>query len=66
MMTPWITPQTKQRADGKNICIEIIQQIMDVKGVAGIHVMAYIQEDVVGEILEEVGLLPRPGNEYLT
>ena len=59
------TPGNKQREVGKKICIEIIQQVMEIKGVAGVHLMAYRQEDVVGEILDEAGLLPRPGKEYL-
>ena len=59
------TPDSKQREEGKKICVEIIQQVLDERGVAGIHVMAYKQEDIVGEILDEAGLLPRPGKEYL-
>jgi len=50
----------KQRAEGKRICIEIIQQVRELPGVAGIHVMAYRQEETVAEIIEEAGLLPRP------
>jgi len=50
----------KQRAEGKRICIEIIQQVRELPGVAGIHVMAYRQEELVAEIIEEAGLLPRP------
>jgi methylenetetrahydrofolate reductase (NADPH) len=40
--------------------VEIIQQVREIKGVAGIHVMAYRQEELVAEIIEEAGLLPRP------
>jgi methylenetetrahydrofolate reductase (NADPH) len=40
--------------------VEIIQQIREIPGVAGIHVMAYRQEELVAEIVEEAGLLPRP------
>ena len=53
-------PKEKKRAEGKRICIEIIQQIREIPGVAGIHVMAYRQEELVAEIIEEAGLLPRP------
>jgi len=53
-------PKGKQRAEGKRICIEIIQQVREIAGVAGIHVMAYRQEELVAEIIEESGLLPRP------
>ncbi len=53
-------PKNKQRAEGKKICVEIIQEVRELPGVAGIHVMAYRQEELVAEIVEEAGLLPRP------
>lgn len=49
-----------QKAEGKKICVEIIQQMREIEGVAGVHVMAYRQEELVAEIIEEAGLLPRP------
>jgi len=54
------TPKSKQREVGKRICVEIIQQVKEIEGVAGVHVMAYRQEELVAEIIEEAGLLPRP------
>jgi methylenetetrahydrofolate reductase (NADPH) len=52
-------PADQQREEGKRICIEIIQQVREVEGVSGVHVMAYRQEELVAEIIEEAGLLPR-------
>ena len=51
-----------QRAtnEGKRICVEIIEQVKEIPGVAGVHVMAYRQEHLVPEILDLAGLLPRP------
>jgi methylenetetrahydrofolate reductase (NADPH) len=49
----------KQAAEGKKLCVEIIQQVREIPGVAGVHVMAYRQEELVVEIIEEAGLLPR-------
>jgi 5,10-methylenetetrahydrofolate reductase len=46
-----------QRAEGKRICIEMIQQVREVKGVAGVHVMAYRQERTVSEIVHASGAL---------
>jgi methylenetetrahydrofolate reductase (NADPH) len=46
-----------KRAEGKKICVDIIQQVCEIKGVAGIHMMAYKQEEVGIEVLEEAGLL---------
>lgn len=53
-------PSEKKQEVGKQICVEIIQQVREIEGVAGIHVMAYRQEELVAEIIEEAGLLPRP------
>jgi methylenetetrahydrofolate reductase (NADPH) len=53
------TPSQNQRAEGKKICLEIIQQVQEIKGIAGIHMMAYRQEETGAEILEEAGLRSR-------
>lgn len=50
----------KQAAEGKRLCIEIIQQVREIEGISGVHVMAYRQEELVAEIIEEAGLLPAP------
>jgi methylenetetrahydrofolate reductase (NADPH) len=54
------TPSQRKRDEGKKICVEIIQQVLEIEGVAGVHVMAYRQEELVAEIIRESGLLPRP------
>lgn len=52
-------PKEEKHEEGKRICIEIIQQVREIEGVAGVHVMAFRQEELVAEIIEESGLLPR-------
>jgi methylenetetrahydrofolate reductase (NADPH) len=52
-------PPARQQAEGKQICVEIIQQVREIVGVCGVHIMAYRQEELVAEIIEEAGLLPR-------
>lgn len=52
-------PADRQAEEGKRLCIEIIQQVRQVEGVRGVHVMAYRQEELVAEIIETAGLLPR-------
>ena len=47
----------KPKLEGKRLCIELIQQIREIKGVAGIHLMAYRQEELVSEIISESGVL---------
>lgn len=54
------TPRDKQREEGKRICIEIIEQIREIEGIAGVHIMAYKQQELVPDIVGEAGLLPRP------
>jgi methylenetetrahydrofolate reductase (NADPH) len=46
-----------QAREGRRICIELIQEIRTIKGVHGIHVMAYRQEESVAEIIRESGVL---------
>ncbi len=54
------TPKERHQEEGKQICIEIIEQVKEIEGVAGIHIMAYRQEELVANIVKESGLLPRP------
>jgi len=46
--------------EGINICVEVIQQVKDIPGVAGVHIMAIEWEEIVPTIVEKAGLLPRP------
>lgn len=48
------------RAEGIAICIDIIQQLREIEGVAGAHVMAIEWESAVKTIVEGAGLYPRP------
>ncbi len=48
------------RAEGIKICIELIQQLREIEGVAGVHIMAIEWEEAVRPIAEGAGLLPRP------
>lgn len=53
------TPRERWQDEGITICVEMIQQIREIAGVAGVHVMAYRQEHVVAEIVHRAGLFPR-------
>ena len=46
----------KPAAEGKKICIELIQQIRAIAGVSGVHIMAYRREHLVAEIVREAGI----------
>jgi methylenetetrahydrofolate reductase (NADPH) len=47
----------KPALEGRQICIDLIQEIREIKGVSGVHIMAYRQEDTVPEIVERAGIL---------
>jgi 5,10-methylenetetrahydrofolate reductase len=48
------------RAEGIKICTELVQQLRQIEGVAGVHIMAIEWEEAVRPIVEGAGLLPRP------
>ena len=53
-------PKEKQAQEGIDICVEAIERLKEVDGVAGFHVMAIEWEEKVPEIVERSGLYPRP------
>ena len=48
------------KEEGVKITLEIIEQIKEIDGIHGIHIMAVAWEDIVPVIAERAGLLPRP------
>ena len=46
-----------QKEEGKRLCIDIINEVKEIEGVHGVHVMAYRQEEYVAEIVHESGIL---------
>jgi methylenetetrahydrofolate reductase (NADPH) len=54
------TPKEKQAEEGIKICIESIERLKQVEGVAGFHIMAIEWEEMVPQIVEGAGLYPRP------
>jgi len=67
-----LTPDDKKaraaawKAEGIQICIDLINEIRQIEGVAGIHIMAIEWEEAVRPIVEGAGLLPRPEPEAAT
>ena len=47
------------KGEGKRLCVDLIREIREIKGVSGVHIMAFKQEEQVPEIVEEAGLLVR-------
>jgi len=57
------TSSDKRAEEGVKLCVEIIQQVREIEGVAGVHLMCIEWEEVVPEITEQARLLPRPAVE---
>lgn len=61
-----LTPEEKKarsqawQQEGIQICIDLIRDIREIEGVAGVHIMAIEWEEAVQPIVEGAGLLPRP------
>jgi 5,10-methylenetetrahydrofolate reductase len=50
----------KAKDEGVKIILEIIEQLKEIPGVHGIHIMAVGWEDIVPEMVDRAGLMPRP------
>jgi len=48
------------KEEGVNICAELVRQIRDIEGVAGVHIMPVMWESITPTLVERAGLLPRP------
>ena len=53
-------PKENQAEEGIKICVEMIQQLKEIEGVRGVHIMAIEWEQKVAEIVKAAGLSPRP------
>ncbi len=49
-----------QKEEGIDICVDIINQVREIPGVSGVHVMAIEWEEAVPEIVKRAGLSDRP------
>ncbi len=47
-------------AEGNKLAVEMIKELAEIEGVAGVHIMAVEWEEAVPEIVEAAGLMPRP------
>ncbi len=47
------------KREGVRLCVELIREIAEIPGIAGVHVMASCQEETVSEIIRDSGILER-------
>ncbi len=51
-----IAAASDQKAEAKRACVEIVQAVRRIDGVAGVHLMGHRNEDTLAEIIDESGL----------
>jgi 5,10-methylenetetrahydrofolate reductase len=47
----------KPKEEGRRICVENMQEVSGIKGVSGVHLMAFKQEEFVGGMVHDSGIL---------
>ena len=55
-----IEDKEARKEEGIKICLEMIEQVKNIEGVAGIHLMPIGWESITPVLCERAGLLPRP------
>ena len=40
-----------QKQEGVDLCVDLIEQVREIEGISGVHIMAYRMEDRIGEIV---------------
>lgn len=53
-------PQDRQSEEGIRIALETVQQLREMRGISGIHLMSIRGEEEILRVVHESGLLPRP------
>lgn len=56
-------PSDRVAAEGLTLCAEIVRQVREIPGVAGVHLMAFSWEEAIPEILERAGIGKRTAPE---
>lgn len=51
----------RPEAEGRRICVEMLQELAGIAGVAGVHMMGPNQERAIAEVIAESGFLARRG-----
>ena len=59
-ISPTASPPVCKITDYKKFLYDRKKKLKEMKGVSGVHIMAIEWEEVVEEIVDRAGLLPRP------
>ena len=52
--------ENREKEEGLQICVEMIDRLQHIEGVHGVHIMAVAWEEMLPYIVKEAKLLPRP------
>jgi methylenetetrahydrofolate reductase (NADPH) len=55
-------PATRQGDEGVAIALELIQQLREIDGISGVHLMTIRNEEAILRVVEGAGLFPRPSS----
>ena len=53
-----LSSSTDAQDEGIDVCVEVIERVREVEGVAGVHIMAVEWEESIPEIMKRAGLKP--------
>jgi methylenetetrahydrofolate reductase (NADPH) len=53
-------PSDRQSDEGIRIALEILEELRQMRGVAGVHLISIRGDESIVRVVEEAGLLPRP------
>jgi 5,10-methylenetetrahydrofolate reductase len=54
------TPVERQSDEAVRLALEMVAEVREIEGVAGVHLIAIKWEEAIVRVVEEAGLLPRP------
>jgi len=53
-------PAERQADEGIRIALEIVEELREMRGVAGVHLISIKGDESIVRLVDEAGLLPRP------
>ncbi len=53
-------PPERQSEEGIRLAVEIVQELREIPGISGVHLMSIRNEEGIVRVVREAGLLPRP------
>jgi len=58
------TPKDRQAEEGLKIGLELVQELKEMQGVSGVHLISIKAPQVIAQVAEDAGFLPRPQVDF--